>query len=139
VSRYGELIWNPEPTEKHEAVCQRIQAELTDALGSAALQRIAITTDRGIRTPGIVWMSAARWEQVKGSRPLPFVPDVCVEVVSARDTREATTMKTAAYLRGGAREVIVVRLNGETEFFGPEGKRAASALGIVLDLPAALF
>ena len=48
-------------------------------------------------------------------------------------------MKTNAYLRGGAREVIVVGLRGEVEFFGTEGKRATSALGISLALPAALF
>jgi hypothetical protein len=44
--------------------------------------------------------------------------------------------------RGGgrvAKEVVVVGLEGEIEFFGPEGKRSQSALGIVLDLPASLF
>jgi Uma2 family endonuclease len=68
-----------------------------------------------------------------------FVPDVCAEVLSPGNTREEIAMKTAAYLRGGAKEVIVVGLKGEIELFGAEGKRAASALGIVLSLPASLF
>jgi hypothetical protein len=49
------------------------------------------------------------------------------------------TMKTGAYLRAGAKEVIIVGLHGEIELFGPEGKRAQSALSIVLDLPPSLF
>jgi hypothetical protein len=48
-------------------------------------------------------------------------------------------MKVGAYLRGGAREVVVIGLKGEVEFFGPEGKRESSALGIALALPADLF
>jgi len=48
-------------------------------------------------------------------------------------------MKTNAYLRGGAREVIVIGLRGEVEFFGVDGQRTSSSLGIQLTLPAALF
>jgi hypothetical protein len=35
--------------------------------------------------------------------------------------------------------VIVVGLAGEVSFFGAEGPCRASALGVALDLPAALF
>ena len=96
-------------------------------------------TDRGVRVPDVVWMPTDRWDQVKGKTPLPFVPDVCVEVLSPGNNRAEISMKAGAYLRGGAKEVIVVGLRGEIEFFGPEGKRSQSALGVALDLPASLF
>jgi hypothetical protein len=48
-------------------------------------------------------------------------------------------MRVGAYLRGGAREVIVVGLKGEIEVFGPQGRRDTSALGVSLALPAELF
>ncbi|MGH6690090.1 MAG: Uma2 family endonuclease, partial [Gammaproteobacteria bacterium] len=67
------------------------------------------------------------------------VPDICVEVLSPSNTREEIAMKVGAYLRGGAREVIVVGLTGEVEFFGTEGKRESSAPGISLALSAELF
>jgi hypothetical protein len=35
--------------------------------------------------------------------------------------------------------VIVVGLRGEIEFFGPEGRRTASGLGIAITLPPELF
>jgi Uma2 family endonuclease len=84
-------------------------------------------------------MSTERWNECKGQSPLQRVPDVCVEVLSPSNTREEIAMKVGAYLRGGAREVIVVGLKGEVQFFGPEGKRKSSALGISLALPAELF
>jgi hypothetical protein len=70
---------------------------------------------------------------------VPFVPDLCVEVLSRGNTKEELAMKVNAYLRGGAREVLVVGLRGEVEIFGAEGKRSASALGINLRLPVSLF
>ena len=96
-------------------------------------------TDRGIRVPDVVWTIPERWAQATGKTPLRFVPDVCVDVLSPGNTKEEVTMKTNAYLRGGAREVIVVGLRGELEFYGSEGKRATSALHIELTLPANLF
>ena len=108
-------------------------------LGPRAVTGISSITGRGIRVPDVAWMPAARWLEAKGQDPLPFVPDVCVEVVSPSNTRREILMKIGAYLRGGAREAIVVGLKGEVGFFGPAGRREASALGLKLELPAELF
>jgi Uma2 family endonuclease len=130
---------SPRPTNDHQRALQQVALALMRALGPLAVPEVSVMTDRGIRVPDIAWMPQERWDQVRGQTPLPFVLDVCVEVMSPGNTREEMAMKSAAYLRGGATEVIVVGLKGETEFFGAEGERAASALGITLDLPASLF
>ncbi len=96
-------------------------------------------TDRGIRVPDVVWMPAERWAACRAQSPLEVVPDVCIEVLSPGNTRQEIEMKIGAYLRGGAREVVVVGLKGEIEIFGPQGKRDTSALGIALALPPELF
>jgi Uma2 family endonuclease len=139
LNEYGELIMSPRPTNDHQRALSAIVVSLQTQLGQEAVAEISVMTDRGIRVPDVVWMPQQRWDQVKGKTPLPFVPDVCVEVLSPGNTREEIAMKAGAYGRGGAKEVIVVGLKGEIEFFGAEGKRAASALGIVLDLPPSLF
>jgi Uma2 family endonuclease len=113
--------------------------QLVRQLGQRATMEVSVYTDRGIRVPDVVWMPAARWLEAKRRDPLPFVPDVCVEVVSPSNTRREILMKVGAYLRGGAREAIVVGLKGEVEFFGPGGTLEASAIGIRLELPAELF
>jgi Uma2 family endonuclease len=139
VNEFGEVIVTPRPTNDHQRIVTAVTSALSQQLGPEAVQEVSILTDRGIRVPDVSWMRPERWAQTKGKTPLPFVPDVCVEVLSRGNTKEEVTMKTNAYLRGGAREVIVVGLRGEVEFLGSEGKRAASALGIQLILPTELF
>ncbi len=139
LNEYGEVIMSPRPTNDHQRALSAIVVSLQAQLGPDAAAEISVMTDRGIRVPDVVWIPQARWDQVKGKTPLPFVPDVCVEVLSPGNTREEIAMKTAAYLRGGAKEVIVVGLKGEVEFFGADGKRSTSALSIELSLPASLF
>jgi Uma2 family endonuclease len=139
LNEFGEWIVSPRASSGHQRVASVIAFQLTTQLGPDAVAEVSVYTDRGIRVPDVVWMPAARWLEAKGQDPLPFVPDVCVEVVSPSNTRREILMKVGAYLRGGAREAIVVGLKGEVEFFGPGGKLEASAVGIRLELPAELF
>jgi Uma2 family endonuclease len=139
VNEFGEVIMSPRPTNDHQRVVTAVTLALNQQLGPEAVQEVSVMTDRGIRVPDVTWMKPEQWVQVKGKTPLPLVPDVCVEVLSRGNTAEEVTMKTNAYLRGGAREVIVIGLRGEIEFFGSEGQRVASALGINLILARDLF
>ncbi|MGH9578170.1 MAG: Uma2 family endonuclease [Terriglobales bacterium] len=139
LSQFGEWILSPKPSTGHQRVASVVAFQLTTQLGPDAVTEVSVYTDRGIRVPDVVWMPAARWLDAKGQNPLAFVPDVCVEVLSPSNTREEISMKVNAYLRGGAREAIVVGLKGEVDFFGPLGKLELSALGLRLELPAELF
>jgi Uma2 family endonuclease len=139
LNELGELILSPKPTNDHQRVAFAVARALEAQLGPEAGFEISVYTDRGIRVPDVIWMPAERWRDVKGKSPFPFVPDVCVEVLSPGNSRAQITMKTGAYLRGGAREVIVVGLKGEIRFFGAEGTREASALGLRFQLPPELF
>lgn len=139
LNELGEWIVSPRPTHGHQRAAFVVGFQLATQLGPEVATEVSVYTDRGIRAPDVAWMPAARWLEAKGQNPLPFVPDVCVEVVSPSNTRQEILMKVGAYLRGGAREAIVVGLKGEVEYFGPGGRLEASALGIRLELPAALF
>lgn len=139
LNQFGELIVSPKPTTGHQAVASEVAYQLRVRLGPRAATDVSIVTDRGVRAPDVVWMPGERWLACKGQSPLEIVPDVCVEVLSPSNTRAEIEMKIGAYLRGGAREVVVVGLKGEIEIFGPQGKRGASALGVSLALPPELF
>lgn len=54
---------------------------------------------------------------------------------SEENTRRELNEKVAAYLEAGAREVILVELSGRIRYFGADGERASSALGLTLSLP----
>jgi Uma2 family endonuclease len=139
LNEYGEVIMPPKPTNDHQRALSAVARALESQLGPEAVAEISVLTDRGVRVPDVAWMPLARWNEAKGKTPLPFAPDVCVEVLSPGNTQEEIGMKIGAYLRAGAKEVIIVGLQGKVEFFGPEGKRGTSALGIALNLPPSLF
>lgn len=139
LTEFGELVLSPKPTNDHQRVAFAVARSLEAQLGPEAGIEISVFTDRGIRVPDVVWMPLPRWREVKGKSPFPFVPDICVEVLSPGNSRAEIRMKAGAYLRGGAREVIVVGRADEIEYLGPEGRREASALGVRLELPAELF
>jgi len=139
LNEFGELILSPKPTTGHQVVASEVSHQLDAQLGRRAVTEVSVLTDRGVRVPDVVWMPSDRWAERKDQTPLQIVPDVCVEVLSPSNTREEIAMKVGAYLRGGAREVIVVDLKGEVEYFGSEGKRETSALGIRLALPSEMF
>lgn len=129
----------PRPSHEHQEVSAEIVVQLVRQLGPRAVTQVAVCTDRGIRVPDVAWMPAARCLEAKGQNPLARCPDVCVEVLSPRNTREEILMKVNACLRDRAREAIVVGLKGEIELFGPAGKLDSSSLGILLELPSELF
>jgi Uma2 family endonuclease len=139
LDQFGELILSPKPTTGHQRVASAIARIITARCGGEGVTEVSVLTDRGVRVPDVVWMPAERWAACKDQSPLEIVPDVCVEVLSPSNTRQEIEMKIGAYLRGGAREVIVVGLKGEIEIFGPQGRREASELGIALALPPELF
>ena len=139
LNEFGELILSPRPSNDHQGVCKAVVAALDRQLGPDARMEISVMTDRGIRVPDVAWMKPERWLQAKGQTPLPRAPDICVEVMSPGNTAQEIAMKSGAYLRAGAKEVIVVGLRGEVEYRGLEGKRSASVLGVVVELASELF
>ena len=139
LNQFGELILSPRPTTPHQRIASAIVRALQDQLGPEAAVEIALVTDQGVRVPDAVWMPPSEWVRANNATPLPFAPDICVEVLSPGNTREEIEMKKGAYLRGGAKEVIMVGVNAAVEFFGLEGKRTKSALGVTLQLPGEVF
>jgi Uma2 family endonuclease len=139
LNEFGEIIMSPRPTNDHQRVIQAVVSGIAGQLGPEAVAEISVMTDRGIRVPDVVWMPREKWARVKGTTPLPFAPDLCVEVLSPGNTAEEIAMKTGAYLRGGASEVVVVGLSGQVQYYGPDGPRNISALGLALNLEPDLF
>lgn len=140
INEYGELILSPSPTNKHELIAFKVAVALEQHLGPQASTAVSVSTSaRGIRRPDASWMPAERWAAAQYADPLPFAPDICVEVLSGKNTRAEISMKTAAYLDSGAREVVIVGIKGDVRYFGSNGERQQSAFGIRLSLPAELF
>ncbi|CAB3741785.1 hypothetical protein LMG22037_06525 [Paraburkholderia phenoliruptrix] len=101
---------------------------------------VAVTTASfGIRVPDVVWMPPEKWEAFDRDAPVPFVPDLCVEVLLDRKYPHDIGPRVKAYLEGGAREVIVVGQRGERHFHSANGLQPSSAFGITLTLERMYF
>ena len=96
------------------------------------LTECAVETDIGVRVPDVAWASRGFMDRHGTESPLPFAPELCVEVLSPSNSRPEMQQKTAAYLAAGANEVWLVVEDGSVEMFDERGHIATSSLGIAL-------
>jgi Uma2 family endonuclease len=132
---YGGVLMNAYPSARRQIVITDVYCQLTDQIGHLAAMSVAVSTRSfGIRVPDVVWMPSEKWESFDRDDPVPFVPDLCVEVLLDTNRAQDIDRRVEAYLEGGAREVIVVDQRGSVELWGESGQRQASLFGIKLSL-----
>ena len=115
------------PSNRHQVIASEIARQLQAQLGGASATRIAVNTRIGVRVPDACW--TAEVDKILED-PAPRAPEICAEVASPGNTEKWLLEKAAAYLDAGAREVIVVELDGRIRFFDSSGERADSAFGL---------
>ena len=132
MDQYGELFLAPLPSNRHQVIASEIVRQLQAQLGGTSAASIAVNTWIGVRVPDACWTAAV--EKILED-PAPRAPEICAEVASPGNTEKWLLEKAAAYLEAGAREVIIVELDGRIRFFDASGERADSAFGLKLSVP----
>jgi Uma2 family endonuclease len=136
----GEAVPHPRPSARRQIVLTDVYCQIAEQIGHVAAMSVAVTTQSfGIRVPDVVWMPPEKWEGFDRDDPVPFVPDLCVEVLLDRKYLHDIGPRIRAYLEGGAREVVVVGQRGELQFHGVNGPQPSSAFGITLALERMYF
>jgi Uma2 family endonuclease len=136
----GEVVPRPPPSPRRQIVTTDIFCQLAEQIGHVAAMSTPVTTHTfGIRVPDVVWMPPEKWEGFEREGPVPFVPDLCVEVLLDQSVTRDVESMIRAYIESGAREVIVVDSIGQVRFFGANGQRAESIYGITLSLDQMYF
>ncbi|MFM0009140.1 Uma2 family endonuclease [Paraburkholderia sediminicola] len=140
LNEHGEMVTNPRPSARRQIALTDVYCDITGQIGHLAAMSVAVTTPSfGIRVPDVVWMPCERWESFDRDEPVPFVPDLCVEVLLDSDRAQDIGRRVNAYLEGGAREVMVVGQHGQVEIWGTTGRRRASIFGVTLSLDPMYF
>jgi Uma2 family endonuclease len=88
-----------------------------------------------MRIPDVVWASAEFIERHGHEKQFRVAPELCVEVLSPRNTPAEMAEKRAAYLAAGAKEVWIVGEDGVAEIYTSTGRVPASTLGFELPQP----
>jgi Uma2 family endonuclease len=136
LDEFGEMLVSPAPSNKHQVIVLALLKQVESQLGGEAGMPAVQTPTAGVRSPDLAWMAdREQWRRLSREDPMPVVPDLCVEVVSPGNRRKDLNEKVAAYLAGGAREVVLVELDGRIRYVHPDGEHAESRLGLKLDLP----
>lgn len=136
----GGAVLNPPPSGRRQIVLTDVYCQLTEEMGHFAAMSVAVTTRSfGVRVPDVVWMPCDKWEGFDRDDPVPFVPDLCVEVLLDSGRTRDIDQRVKAYLDGGATEVIIVGQRGEIEFWSSKGRRQASFFGVTLPLDRMYF
>ena len=106
----GRVIMSPVKLY-HSALQIRIAVVLEHLLkGGLALSECAIKTSKGTKVADVAWVSSALWAKIKGEAEASIAPEICVEIISASNTKKEMAEKRQLYFKAGAKEAPCVRL-----------------------------
>ena len=116
----GELIPLSSPTPLHARICGRLDRRVSDYFGShprgEAFREIdCALSSNTVRRPDVAIFLAARAPLIDLKKiPVPFPPDIAVEVISPSELAIQVHRKALDYLRAGTQEVwLLDPENGE--------------------------
>jgi Uma2 family endonuclease len=109
----GELVVEPSPTFRHNAIRNRIARHLEDFVKSRRLGHITVENDfrlspNIVRNPDVAFIGNERFSHMDAdSSPIEGVPNLAVEVVSSSNTAQDMLTKVHQYLDAGCQAVWI--------------------------------
>lgn len=125
---FGAVLMMPPASGDHSRLTRNVQRELEARLGGLALPECPVSTIDGVRAADVGWYSEERFERVRGQIAFETAPEICVEILSPRNTEAEMKAKRTLYFEAGASEVWVCGLDGAMRFYSRDGRIAESAL-----------
>lgn len=129
-NEYGQLVMSPQKP-RHGYLQARVDELLLEHVKQPGRRAVefAVETARGVKVPDVVWLSEHVWERLPSdAEASPLAPEICIEVLSASNTRAEIDEKRRLYFACGAQEVWTCDEDGLMHFFDPSGERSSSEL-----------
>lgn len=129
--RHGQTIMSPPPSARHGALQFRIADALRNLLATGeVITECPISTADGVRAADVAWASDQTMDELGNRSCFSRSPEICVEVLSQRNTKREIMEKRDLYFDAGAKEVWVCDESGKMGFFTQPGAvaREQSAL-----------
>lgn len=115
--RHGNIIMSPPPAPNHGSYQSEISYLLRKLnVNGRTLTECPISTADGVRAADVAWASPARMKSLGNRACFPEAPEICVEVLSPRNTKSEIDEKKALYFEAGAREVLICDTKGRITF-----------------------
>ncbi len=113
--RFGRVLMSPAGTSharRQAAVCGALTTLLP---GWDLLTEVGVATAEGVRVPDVAAVSPER-RQMEDAANLEVAPDICVEVLSPRNSDAAMQEKRQLFAAGGCREFWLCHFDGAMTF-----------------------
>lgn len=133
---YGNPIMSPPPAFSHGSFQSEIVFHLRTLFSHGRVAtECPISTSDGIRAADVAWISASRQAISLKQNVLTVAPEICVEVLSPRNTRGEMDAKKQLYFSAGADEVWFCDLNGRMFFFTKSAPTVPSQSAVCPNFP----
>ena len=117
----GQLVLSP-----HSNRHSRQQGDIVNLLSThlddgKTYPEFAIATASGVNVADVIWVSVERERKMMATGdPSTLAPEICVEVMSPRNSMAEMQEKRALYMEAGAEEVWIVEEDGTVRFYADE-------------------
>ncbi|HEV8543560.1 MAG TPA: Uma2 family endonuclease [Verrucomicrobiae bacterium] len=116
--RYGNIIMSPPPAPNHGNFQIEVGHLLRQLLPNGrTISECPISTADGVKAADVAWSSHERWTELAGRACFTSAPEICVEVLSPRNSEAEIREKMALYFDAGAQEVWVCGSFGRISFY----------------------
>ncbi len=118
--RHGHILMSPPSAPSHGSFQSEIGHLLRNFMPQGrVLTECPISTADGVKAADVAWASPECMLELGNRVCFPKSPEICVEVLSPRNTEAEMREKMALYFDAGAREVWLCAESGAVSFFGP--------------------
>jgi Uma2 family endonuclease len=116
--RHGQVIMSPPPSARHGSFQFRIADALRDHLTAGEIiTECPVSTADGVRAADVAWASNERMAELGNRSCFPRAPEICIEILSPRNTTREIEEKRSLYFDAGAEEVWICDDTGQITFF----------------------
>ncbi len=136
----GETVLSPPPHPDHGESQFSLGSILQARMGHTGviITECPISTTDGVKLADVTWISTERREAQRGESAFTLAPEICVEVLSPRNTRNEIRRKRALYFEAGALEVWICGRDGSIEFFLADAPDETATSSLSPDFPRTL-
>lgn len=113
---FGNVLMSPPPDTGHCKRSFRIGSKLEQLLGGEGFGECPISTIDGVKACDAAWYSTERYAQVRGQLAFEIAPEICVEVLSPRNTTNEIQYKFRLDFEAGAIECWTCDLEGRMTY-----------------------
>lgn len=133
LNEWGQVVMSP--ASSRHSMLQGLVMEALRKMRQDGLvfPECPVQTSKGVKVPGVVWVSDAMLREHRDETPYNKAPELCVEVRSPSNSPRELEEKRELYFARGAQEVWLCDEQGVLSFFDCTGPIPSSRLfpGIV--------